>query len=33
MREIKLRVLIDYRIYYQDKYDAYSDGNARTIKN
>ena len=25
MREIKLRVLIDYRIYYQDKYDAYSD--------
>jgi len=25
MREIKFRVLIDYRIYYQDKYDAYSD--------
>ena len=25
MREIKFRVLIDYRIYYQDEYDAYSD--------
>ena len=25
MREIKFRVLMDYRIYYQDKYDAYSD--------
>ena len=24
-REIKFRVLIDYRIYYQDEYDAYSD--------
>ena len=24
-REIKFRALIDYRIYYQDKYDAYSD--------
>ena len=25
MREIKFRVLIDHRIYYQDKYNAYSD--------
>ena len=25
MREIKFRVLIDYRIYYQDKYEAYGD--------
>ena len=25
MREIKFRVLIDHRIYYQDKYEAYGD--------
>ena len=25
MREIKFRALIDHRIYYQDKYNAYSD--------
>ena len=25
MREIKFRVLIDHRIYYQDEYEAYSD--------
>ena len=25
MREIKFRVLIDHKIYYQDKYEAYGD--------